>query len=99
MSTSAWIVMLILVALGLAGCSTSKPVTRPGTSGAVGQSTLLSPGTAQQQQRQAERFDPYPDPRIGPEVVGGRPASYQRPATEVVQSRQTVPYFNSPQNQ
>jgi hypothetical protein len=40
------------------------------------------PGTAQQQRDDAERFDPYPDPQAGPEVVGGRPPGYTRPLSE-----------------
>jgi hypothetical protein len=40
------------------------------------------PGTAAEQRADAERFDPYPDPETGPEVVGGRPPGFQRPLTE-----------------
>jgi hypothetical protein len=40
------------------------------------------PGTAAEQRADAERFDPYPDPEAGPEVVGGRPPGFQRPLTE-----------------
>jgi hypothetical protein len=43
---------------------------------------LYQPGTANQQRAVAEKFDPYPSPDTGPEVVGGRPLGYQRPLTE-----------------
>ena len=43
---------------------------------------LYHPGTAKQQRDVAERFDPYPSPDTGPEVVGGRPLGYTRPLTE-----------------
>lgn len=33
-------------------------------------------------ERRAERFDPYPDPNIGPAIPGSRPRCFETPATE-----------------
>jgi hypothetical protein len=43
---------------------------------------LYHPGTAAQQRAEADKFDPYPSPDTGPEIVGGRPLGYLRPYTE-----------------
>jgi hypothetical protein len=48
------------------------------------------PGTAAYQQKQAERFDPYPDKQIAPEVVGGRPREYTNPLPETERARWPV---------
>jgi hypothetical protein len=50
-------------------------------------SPIFHPGPAWYQQAQAQRFDPYPMVDVAPEVVGGRPLAYIRPApqTELVQ--------------
>lgn len=40
------------------------------------------PGWIDQQRNRAQRFDPYPLPDLGPEVVGGRPREFQVPAPE-----------------
>ncbi len=45
------------------------------------------PGTMRQQQLRAAVHDPYTEPDIGPEVVGGRPRDYQKPLPEPVRSR------------
>jgi hypothetical protein len=65
--------------IGMGGCKTTKTPD------------LFNPGTAEYQQRQAVRFDPYPDPNIGPEIVGGRPRDYQQPIPETDRARWTVP--------
>jgi hypothetical protein len=52
-----------------------------------GGSLLSSPGTMRQQQLKATTHDPYTEPDIGPEVVGGRPRDYQKPLAEPVRSR------------
>jgi hypothetical protein len=41
----------------------------------------LHPGTAQYQQNQAQRFDPYPATDVGPDMAA-RPLAYIRPAPE-----------------
>jgi hypothetical protein len=45
------------------------------------------PGSAEYQQRQAERFDPYPENETGPPVVGSRPQGYEKPPAEVQRAR------------
>jgi len=35
-----------------------------------------------EQQRQAEKFDPYSDNNAGPEIVGGRPRDFQKPPAD-----------------
>ncbi|HEY2760233.1 MAG TPA: hypothetical protein VGI75_05805 [Pirellulales bacterium] len=39
----------------------------------------LNPGPTNYQVGQADSYDPYPDPTIGPAVVGGRPIGYLNP--------------------
>jgi hypothetical protein len=43
---------------------------------------LLHPGPEAYQQNRAERFDPYLMTDVAPEVVGGRPLQYIKPAPE-----------------
>jgi predicted small lipoprotein YifL len=49
------------------------------------------PGSAPYQQKQAERFDPYPDNQLGPEVVGARPREYEKPVAEPQRARWPIP--------
>ena len=42
----------------------------------------FAPGTAQEQQRRAQRFDPYPDPQVGREDGSTRPRGFQNPPPE-----------------
>jgi hypothetical protein len=65
-------VLLALTAVLAIGCS-SPYIHWP---------NLYQPGTAEQQRAVAEKFDPYPSPDTGPEIVGGRPLGYTRPLTE-----------------
>ena len=43
---------------------------------------LASPGNEYKQQARAQIFEPYPEPDIGPPVVGARPHEYQTPRAE-----------------
>jgi len=43
------------------------------------------PGGAPYQRKEAQRFDPYPIPDAGPDVLGGRPEGYDKPRDEVRQ--------------
>ncbi len=43
------------------------------------------------QRRQLQRFDPYPDENIGPEVEGGRPPDFGQQRSEAAQSRWVLP--------
>jgi hypothetical protein len=72
-----WVIAAVLLA-GLGGCGVERP-------------RLLHPGPAAYQQKKAERFDPYADNDIGPEVVGARPRDYQKPIPETSRARWTIP--------
>ncbi|MEN1680259.1 MAG: hypothetical protein AAGJ46_11760 [Planctomycetota bacterium] len=52
---------------------------------------FLHPGPAGPQQLDAIYHDPYPLDDVGPEIVGGRPRSYQRPVPETVRGRLVPP--------
>ena len=65
-------VLLMLATLPVAGCY--SPYMR--------WPELYHPGTANQQRAVAEKYDPYPSPDAGPEVVGGLPPGYERPLSE-----------------
>jgi hypothetical protein len=69
---SNWAATIALTTLCVAGC-TSPYMRWP---------DLYHPGPANHQRAVAERYDPYPSPDAGPEIVGGRPLGYQRPLTE-----------------
>ena len=43
---------------------------------------LSMPGTIDVQRRRAIRLDPYPNQRIAPEIVGGRPRDYDMDRSE-----------------
>lgn len=56
--------------------------------GCMTQPTNFSqPGPIDVQQRRAIRLDPYPNQRIAPEIVGGRPREYQADRSEVDRAR------------
>ncbi|OHB66664.1 MAG: hypothetical protein A2V70_13450, partial [Planctomycetes bacterium RBG_13_63_9] len=48
---------------------------------------FFQPATAQYQQAQAERFDPYPENETGPPVVGARPQGFENPLPEVLRTK------------
>jgi hypothetical protein len=78
--------LLFVVVMSTAGCrSTGKP-------------QFFGPqGSAGYQQMQAQRFDPYPDTNVGPEVEGGRPDGFTAPPPESTRGRPnqwTQPLFN-----
>lgn len=60
--------------LASAGCGAARP-------------NWFSPGNAGYQQRRAERFDPYPEPGIGPDVTGARPREFRNPRSEPVRTQ------------
>jgi len=68
--------LLVAACAPLAACSS-----------AVRKPALFGPGTAPMQRANAEVFDPYPDPEMGPDVVGSRPREYDKPRDEVRQSQ------------
>jgi hypothetical protein len=64
--------------LGLAlGVLAIAPLTA--CSPTIRQPRLLHPGPASVQRYNAVQFDPYPQPDMGPEIVGGRPIDYITP--------------------
>ena len=56
------------------------------------------PGTADAQRRRATMHDPYPDPVLAPDVVGGRPREFQVPYPEAVKNRAFVDQYRPPTN-
>ena len=74
MTSQFKIFALLLAAVFSCGCQTPPRLFGP-------------QGTMQNQQREASVFDPYTDNDLGPEVVGGRPRDFQKPAPEPVRSR------------
>ena len=65
--------LLILVA-SAGGCRTMWP-------------DWFQPGPIDYQRQRAAVHDPYPDNDLGPQVVGGRPREFQKPAAEPVRNR------------
>ena len=73
--TKPWMRCMLLLSLGLAGCSSlAKP-------------NWTAPGSAQVQQGRALRYDPYPENEPGPALTGTRPLGYQTPIPETSRSR------------
>jgi len=73
------LVLVLVLAIAMGGC---KGLKGP---------SWLHPGPAPDQQKRAERFDPYVDNQIAPEVVGGRPREYANPVPEPERARWPVP--------
>ncbi len=48
----------------------------------LGRPNWCNPGSASQQLNQAKQFDPFPDPNIGPPILGGRPEGFMEPRPE-----------------
>jgi hypothetical protein len=55
------------------------------------------PGRASYQRGAADKFDPYPSPDTGPEILGGRPLGYTRPYTETEWGRRYATPDRAPQ--
>jgi hypothetical protein len=60
---------------GLSGC---QKMARP---------NLLQPGSAEEQQRRAIRYDPYPQAEIGSSAPSVRPRTYDKPIAEPSRAR------------
>jgi hypothetical protein len=67
--------LLAAATLGAAGCR------------GMGMPNWCHPGSIAFQQTAAERFDPFPENEIGPELAGARPRDYQRPIAEPLRAR------------
>lgn len=61
-------ILLLLVLFG--GCVGNREFGGP----------TLEPADGNVQVKRCERFDPYPDPNIGPEIPGSRPKFYETPS-------------------
>lgn len=48
---------------------------------------IFHPGTTSAQQNKSVRFDPYPQPNMGPTMVGARPRDYEKPIPETDRAR------------
>ncbi len=77
----AWTTLLIVVAVSLSGC---RGVYCP---------TLQGPGTAEEQREWSQRYDPYPETEVGPEVLGGRPRDFNDARAEPQRARH---FFSTP---
>ena len=61
---------VLLLFVFFAGCVGNREFGRP----------TLEPADGNVQVKRCERFDPYPDPNIGPEIPGSRPKFYETPS-------------------
>lgn len=73
---SRWIQfsVLSLLLVVISGCGWMRPYG-------------YSPGDIHTQRNNAVLHDPYPDNDAGPEMVGVRPPSFQKPRDETIRSR------------
>ena len=80
----AW-VSLIVAAVSLSGC---RGIYVPSFQG---------PGSADYQRAWAQRYDPYPENQVGPEVLGGRPREFEETRSEPQRARNffVTPYERS----
>lgn len=76
MKLSAIEMLLAATLLFASGCGASRP-------------KWLYPGSPKQQQRQAQRYDPYPDPELGHHDGSARPRGFENPPPEVTKGRRT----------
>ena len=75
MKNSMLIVVLLLVAIGSSGCSTT------------GHCNPFNPEPVALQRARAERYDPYPEVDIGPDMTGVRPRDFDQPSAEPQRAR------------
>ncbi len=73
---AACLMLLVALASGCAGTGVSR---------------IFHPGSAYAQQREAERFDPFPAADVGPEMWA-RPLAYIRPATLTERSQNEITF-------
>ena len=78
-------VLLIVVAVSLSGC---RGIYVP---------SLQGPGSADYQRAWAQRYDPYPENQVGPEILGGRPREFEESRSEPQRARNffVTPYERS----
>lgn len=68
----AGLILLLGLFLSSAGCTGNRQFGTP----------TLDPVPPDVQRQRAVRFDPYPDPSIGPSTPGVRPKCYETPSPE-----------------
>lgn len=68
--------VLLLWTLLAAGCAATEE--RP---------QFYQTRTIEEQRANAQRFDPYPEPEVGPNITGTRPRDYARPVAEPSRAR------------
>lgn len=66
--------LTVILCIAFAGCGLRTPNFR-------------SPGYLYQQQVRATFHDPYPALQVAPEIVGGRPPSFELPRDQAVKSQ------------
>ncbi len=65
----------LLFLVSLSGCKTTA------------MPKLFHPGSANEQQNRALRYDPYPENESGPAMTSSRPRDYDKPPPETSRSR------------
>jgi len=75
MMRAMWPTVVLLFAIASAGCKTTATPC------------WLHPGDTETQQKQALRYDPYPEPDTGPPVDGARPREYEVPPADPSRAR------------
>ena len=84
---SHFLAVALLLAAAISGCCQSPYFAYP---------RLDQPhGTVEYQRRLYSKFDPFPDPNIGPGIPDFRPADYQDPARDKSSLRVPANYSNS----
>ena len=76
----AWSLLIVAV-VSLSGC---RGIHCPRFEG---------PGTAEYQRGWAQRYDPYPESQVGPDVLGGRPRDFDVTRAESQRARH---FFQTP---
>ena len=79
MKRTGCVLILVVFLLAVPGCTGNRQFGTP----------HMQPAPQEVQRKRAVKFDPYPDPNIGPSTPGVRPLWYETPSGE----RCTTPKF------
>ena len=71
-------VRLSLVLIAAGGCADMFP-------------NVYHPGPEGYQRLRAQRMDPFPEPDVGPEIVGARPREFDKPPAEALRAANPPP--------
>jgi hypothetical protein len=63
-----------------------------GGCGSIAAPKIFHPGSAEYQQSRAQRWDPYPQTDVAPDIDGGRPRQYLRPAPQTERMQDEVTF-------